>query len=38
MAMGLSGLDWLSGLVGYESAVITEDGRGFQSGGLPEAA
>lgn len=38
LAMGLPGLEWLAGLDGYESAVLTEDGRGFQSGGLPIAA
>lgn len=35
LAMGLSGLDWLAGLDGYESAVVTEDGRCFRSPRLP---
>jgi thiamine biosynthesis lipoprotein len=37
VAMGETGLDWLARLVGYESAVVTDDGRCFRSGGLPEA-
>jgi FAD:protein FMN transferase len=36
VAMGLPGLDWLARLPGYEVAVVTEDGRGFRSPGLPE--
>jgi FAD:protein FMN transferase len=38
VAMGTPGLDWLARLAnqnGYESAVITEDGRAFTSAGLP---
>jgi FAD:protein FMN transferase len=35
LAMGTAGLDWLAGLDGYESAVVTEDGRLFRSEGLP---
>jgi FAD:protein FMN transferase len=38
MAMGLSGVDWLGRLDGYESAVITEDGRAYASDGLPVAS
>ena len=37
LAMGLSGLDWLASLEGYESAAITEDGRAFRSDNLPVA-
>ena len=40
MAMGLSGLDWLASLAaltGYQSGVVTEDGRSFRSDGLPVA-
>jgi FAD:protein FMN transferase len=36
VAMGLPGLDWLARLEGYESAVVTEDGRGFCSKGIPQ--
>jgi FAD:protein FMN transferase len=35
LAMGLPGLDWLARLAGYESCVVTEDGRAFRSAGLP---
>lgn len=35
VAMGEAGLDWLARLDGYESAVVTEDGRGYRSAGLP---
>jgi thiamine biosynthesis lipoprotein len=35
LAMGTAGLDWLARLDGYESAVVTEDGRLFRSAGLP---
>ncbi|MEV6342308.1 FAD:protein FMN transferase [Actinoplanes sp. NPDC051851] len=39
LAMGEPGLAWLAGLTGegYESAVVTEDGRAFTSAGLPVA-
>ena len=37
LAMGLPGLDWLARLHGYESGVVTEDGRAFRSPGLPTA-
>jgi thiamine biosynthesis lipoprotein len=37
LAMGLPGLDWLARLDGYESGVVTEDGRAFRSPGLPTA-
>ncbi|MFG2041777.1 FAD:protein FMN transferase [Dactylosporangium sp. NPDC048998] len=35
MAMGRNGLRWLAGLEGYETAVVTEDGEGYCSAGLP---
>ncbi|WP_236718281.1 FAD:protein FMN transferase [Actinoplanes sp. TFC3] len=37
LAMGQSGINWLAKLVpeGYESAVVTDDGRAFTSAGLP---
>ncbi|MBT8225544.1 MAG: FAD:protein FMN transferase [Dactylosporangium sp.] len=38
VAMGEPGLGWLAGLAGYEVAVVTEDGRGFRSAGLPSVA
>src|SRR5512139_2638268 len=40
LAMGLAGLDWLAGLAGsgYESAVVTEDGKAFRSDGFPAVA
>jgi len=38
LAMGLPGVDWLAGLDGYESAVVTEDGRALRSARLPVAA
>jgi thiamine biosynthesis lipoprotein len=38
VAMGMAGIDWLAGLSGYEVAVVTEDGRGFCSAGLPMVA
>jgi len=34
----LPGVDWLAGLDGYESAVVTEDGRALRSARLPVAA
>jgi FAD:protein FMN transferase len=38
VAMGVAGLEWLADLPdGYESAVVTDDGRFFRSDGLPEA-
>jgi thiamine biosynthesis lipoprotein len=37
LAMGMPGLDWLARLEGYESGVVTEDGRAFRSAGLPTA-
>ncbi len=37
VAMGLKGIDWLARLEGFESAVVTEDGRAFRSDGLPVA-
>jgi thiamine biosynthesis lipoprotein len=38
LAMGESGLPWLAGLDGYESAAVTDDGRAFTSAGLPVAS
>ncbi|MEU4428675.1 FAD:protein FMN transferase [Actinoplanes sp. NPDC024001] len=40
LAMGEAGLGWLAKRVadGYESAVVTDDGRAFTSPGLPVAA
>ena len=35
VAMGRAGLDWLARLPGHEVAVVTEDGEGFCSPGLP---
>jgi hypothetical protein len=35
--MGEAGLRWLAGIEGYESLVVTADGRLFRSGGLPGA-
>jgi FAD:protein FMN transferase len=35
LAMGAAGLDWLAQLTGYESGVVTADGRCFRSDGLP---
>jgi FAD:protein FMN transferase len=35
VAMGLPGLEWLARLDGYESAVVTEDGQGYSSPGVP---
>ncbi|NJC73798.1 FAD:protein FMN transferase [Planosporangium thailandense] len=35
VAMGEAALEWLAGLDGYESAVVTEDRRCFRSAGLP---
>lgn len=35
VAMGRPGIEWLAGLKGYESAVVTEDGQGFCSSGIP---
>ena len=37
VAMGEAGLRWLDRLDGYESLVVTADGRLFRSAGLPEA-
>jgi thiamine biosynthesis lipoprotein len=39
LAMGEPGLTWLAKLAtdGYESAVVTDDGRAFSSAGLPAA-
>jgi thiamine biosynthesis lipoprotein len=37
LAMGPAGADWLAGLDGYECAVVFEDGRAFESAGLPRA-
>ncbi|MGC9665176.1 FAD:protein FMN transferase [Planosporangium sp. 12N6] len=36
VAMGMAGLRWLAALPGYQVAVVTEDGQGFRSPGLPE--
>ncbi|NJC63084.1 FAD:protein FMN transferase [Planosporangium flavigriseum] len=36
VAMSMAGLPWLAALPGYEVAVVTEDGQGFRSPGLPE--
>jgi len=38
VAMGRSGLSWLAQLDGHECAVVLEDGRGYESTGLPLAA
>jgi len=35
VAMDRPGLDWLARLPGHEVAVVTEDGEGFCSAGLP---
>lgn len=39
LAMGEAGVAWLAKLAaeGYQSAVVTDDGRAFSSGGLPAA-
>lgn len=39
LAMGEAGIPWLAGRAadGYESAVVTDDGRAFTSDGLPAA-
>jgi thiamine biosynthesis lipoprotein len=39
LAMGQAGIAWLSKLTagGYDSAVVTDDGRAFSSAGLPAA-
>jgi thiamine biosynthesis lipoprotein len=37
LAMGEAGLRWLNRLNGYESLVVTADGRLFRSEGLPDA-
>jgi thiamine biosynthesis lipoprotein len=37
VAMGEAGLSWLAGLDGYESGVVTDDGRCYRSGCLQEA-
>ena len=39
LAMGEAGLTWLAKLAtdGYDSAVVTDDGRAFSSGNLPAA-
>jgi hypothetical protein len=36
--MGPSAVDWLAGLDGYQCAVVFEDGRAFESAGLPHAS
>ena len=40
MAMGRPALDWLATLAdtGYESGVVTADGRAYRSDGFPAAA
>jgi FAD:protein FMN transferase len=38
LAMGDAGLSWLDRLDGYESAVVTADGRALRSASLPVAA
>jgi thiamine biosynthesis lipoprotein len=35
--MGEAGISWLARLDGFESAVVTDDGRAFSSTGLPAA-
>ena len=35
VAMGLAGLDWLATLAGYQSAVVTDDGRFYCSASFP---
>lgn len=37
IAMGRKGIDWLAGLTGYESAVVTHNGEAYSSDGLPVA-
>jgi FAD:protein FMN transferase len=37
LAMGRKGIDWLAGLPGHESAVVTRQGEAFRSEGLPTA-
>jgi thiamine biosynthesis lipoprotein len=37
LAMGEAGLGWLDRLDGYESLVVTADGRLYRSAGLPDA-
>jgi thiamine biosynthesis lipoprotein len=37
LAMGEAGISWLARLDGFESAVVTDDGRAFSSTGLPAA-
>jgi thiamine biosynthesis lipoprotein len=39
LAMGEAGIAWLAKLAadGYDSALVTDDGRAFSSGGLPAA-
>jgi thiamine biosynthesis lipoprotein len=37
VAMGEAGIDWLATLDGYESAVVTDDGRSYRSDLLPQA-
>jgi thiamine biosynthesis lipoprotein len=39
LAMGEAGIAWLAGRAaeGYDSAVVTDDGRAFTSAGLPAA-
>jgi thiamine biosynthesis lipoprotein len=39
LAMGEAGISWLAklGADGFESAVVTDDGRAFSSNGLPAA-
>ena len=39
LAMGEAGIAWLAKLAadGYDSALVTDDGRAFSSAGLPAA-
>jgi thiamine biosynthesis lipoprotein len=37
VAMGEAGIDWLATLDGYQSAVVTDDGRSYRSELLPQA-
>jgi len=39
LAMGEAGISWLAKLAadGFESALVTDDGRAFSSTGLPAA-
>ncbi|MGE5827942.1 MAG: FAD:protein FMN transferase [Micromonosporaceae bacterium] len=38
VAMGRAGLGWLTGLDGYECAVVLADGTAYESAGLPSVA